>query len=476
MVSMTNHIVSNGRYDGSSRFPKGIRYGFFPSVSAGWRMSEESWFEPAKNVISNLKIRASYGKLGNNEVSDYGYIQTISSGASIDYVFGGTNKATGASISAPNASDYSWEVVTSSNIGLDISFFNDRLTFTGDAYIRDTDGMFMAMADLPSVYGASAPKSNAASLRSKGWELAIEWKDNFMLGGKPFNYSVGASLADYISHVRHYNNDNHTIGTPYSGQRLGEIWGYVVDGYFTSEEEIANHPVDQSYVNNMINVCVIDKGLHPGDLKFVDMDGDGIIAPTTSAKDVKDQVVIGNSLPRFTHTLRLSATYAGFDLSLLFNGVGMQHWYPGSNTGLFWGPYARPFQTYIPRDFMADVWTEENPNAYFPRPRGYVAFAGDGGARELASVNNRYLQNVGYFRLKNLTFGYSLPKKVLQKLNIENLRVYFSGENLFTATPLKSKYIDPAVAGATTTWKTGNTDCYGYPTARAYSFGLDITF
>lgn len=466
----------NGRYDGSSRFPAGIRYGFFPSVSGAWRLSEEEWFSSAKDVVSNFKIRASYGKLGNNEVSNYGYIQTINSGSSIDYLFGSTTKATGASISAPNASDYSWEVVTSSNIGIDISFFDNRLSFTGDAYIRDTDGMFMASKDLPSVYGASAPKSNAASLRSKGWEFVVEWKDRFMLAGKPFNYSVGASLADYISHVRHYNNDNLTIGTPYTGQRLGEIWGYVVDGYFTSEEEIANHKVDQSYVNNMINVCVIDKGLHPGDLKFVDMDGDGVIAPTLSAKNIKDQVVIGNSLPRFTHTVRLSGSWAGFDLSLLFNGVGYQNWYPGSNTGLFWGPYARPFQTYIPSDFVEKIWSEDNPDAYFPRPRGYVAFAGGGGARELASVNTKYLQNVAYFRLKNLTFGYSLPKKWMDKVNIEKVRVYFSGENLFTLSPIDSKYIDPAVAGATTTWKTGNTDVYGYPTARAYSFGLDITF
>ena len=466
-------VEFNGRYDGSSRFAKGIRYGFFPSVSAGWRISEEPWFANAKDVVSNFKLRASYGKLGNNEVGDYDYIQDISS-ANIDYVFGGSTKATGATVSAPNASDYSWEVVTSSNIGIDIAFFQNKLTFSGDAYIRDTDGMLMAMSDLPAVYGASAPKSNAASLRSKGWEFVIEWKDRFMLGGKPFNYAVSASLADYVSHVRHYNNDNHTIGTPYTGQRLGEMWGYVVDGFFATDEEAQNYSVDQTYVNSMINQCVIDKGLHAGDLKFVDMDGDGVISPTLSAKNVKDMVVIGNSLPRFTHTVRLSGSWSGFDLSLLFNGVGYQNWYPRGDTGLFWGHYARPFQTYIPSDFASKIWSEDNPDAYFPRPRGYVAF--NSGVRELNVVNTKYIQNVGYFRLKNLTFGYSLPEKVTKKLNIEKVRVYFSGENLFTLSPLESKYIDPAMAGATTTWKTGNTDCYGYPTARAYSFGLDITF
>ena len=467
-------VEVNGRYDGSSRFAKGIRYGFFPSVSAGWRISDEEWFAPAKGVVSNMKIRASYGKLGNNEVGDYDYIQTIESGGAIDYMFGGTNKASGATVSAPNASDYSWEVVTSSNIGLDVSFFQNKLNFSGDAYIRDTDGMLMAMSDLPAVYGDSAPKSNAAALRSKGWEFTIEWKDSFKLAGKPFNYSVAGSLADYVSHVRHYNNDNHTIGTPYTGQRLGEMWGYVIDGYFKSEEEIANHTVDQSYVNSMINQCVIDTGLHPGDLKFVDMDGDGVISPTLSAKNVKDMVVIGNSLPRFTNTLRFSASWSGIDLSLLFNGVGYQNWYPRGDTGLFWGNYARPFQTYIPSDFASKIWSEDNPDAYFPRPRGYVAF--NSGVRELNVVNTKYIQNVGYFRLKNVTVGYSFPKKWMDKIKIEKARVYFSGENIFTLSPLESKYIDPAMAGATTTWKSGNTDCYGYPTARAFSFGLDITF
>ena len=469
-------VEFNARYDGSSRFPKGIRYGFFPSVSAGWRMSEEAWFAPAKKVVSNLKIRASYGKLGNNDVSDYGYIQTIVSQPEINYLFGGSNKVAGTTVSAPNASDYSWEVVTSANLGLDISFFENRLSFSGDAYIRDTDGMFMASADLPAVYGASAPKSNAASLRTKGWEFMIDWKDSFNLAGQPFHYSVGFSLADNVSDVLHYNNDNKTLGTPYTGQRLGDMWGYVIDGYFQSEEQIANHRVDQSYVNSLINTSLMDNGLMPGDLKFVDMDGDRVISPTTSANDVKDMVIIGNSLPRFTHTLRFSANWMGIDLSLLFNGIGRQHWYPGQDTYLFWGPYSRPFVTYIPKDIYGKIWSEDNPDAYFPRPRGWTAFGGDGGPRQLVVVNNKYLQNVAYFRLKNLTLGYSFPKKWMDKIKIEKIRVYFSGENLFTASPIKSKYIDPAMAGSSCTWQSGNTSAYGYPTARAYSFGLDITF
>ncbi len=466
----------SGRYDGSSRFPKGIRFGYFPSASAGWRIDQEPFFGNAKKVVNLLKLRASYGKLGNQNIGYYDYVQTVNTGGTINYAFGGSQLAGSATVSAPNASDFTWETVTNMNIGLDIEFLDGRLSFTGDAYIRDTDGMLMATQDLPSVYGASAPKGNAASLRSKGWEVSVNWKDNFQLAGKPFHYGVGASLADYVSHVRSYNNENKTIGTPYAGQRLGEMWGYVVDGYFLSDEEAANYPVDQSYVNSMINVSNRDQGLHAGDLKFVDMDGDGKISPTLTANDIKDQVVIGNSLPRYTYAINLNASWNGIDLSALFQGVGYQNWYPGGESYQFWGPYSRPFQTYIASDFLSKIWSEDNPDAYFPRPRGWVAFPGDGGPRELTVVNTKYLQNVGYFRLKNLTVGYTLPKKWLDTINAEKIRLYFSGENLFTASPIETDYIDPSLAGGSTSWQSGHTNVNGYPLSKVFSFGVDITF
>ena len=467
---------ASGRYDGSSRFAPGHRFGFFPSFSAGWRIDQEKFFTAARKYVSNLKLRLSYGSLGNQQVGYYDYIQTIDSGSSIGYAFGDTNRAAGATVSAPNASDYTWETVTNMNAGIDLGFFNNRLSISADAYIRDTKGMLMASQDLPSVYGASAPLSNAASLRTKGWELQIQWRDNIMVADKPFNYYVSATLADYISHVTYYNNENKTIGTPYTGQRLGEIWGYVVDGYFKTDEEAQNYPVDQTYVNNMINISAKDPGLHAGDLKFVDMDGDRKINPTLSANDINDQVVIGNSLPRYTYTFGFGGDWMGFDLSVMFQGVGYQNWYPGGDTHMFWGPYARPYQTFIASDFLSKIWTPENPDAYFPRPRGYVAFPGDGGPRELTVPNTKYLQNVGYLRLKSLVFGYSLPKKWMDKIRMEKIRIYFSGENLFTVSPLESRYIDPSIAGSTLSWSNGNTSVRQYPLNRTFSFGVDITF
>ena len=464
----------SGRYDGSSRFARGHRYGFFPSVSAGWRINEEKFFAPLRKQISNLKLRFSLGALGNQQVGYYDYLQTISSGGTISYAFGDKNKASGASISAPNASDFTWETVVTKNIGLDLGLLNNRLNMTADIYVRDTKDMLMASKDLPNVYGASSPKTNAANLRTKGWEASISWNDSFNLKGKAFHYSVVLGLADNTTKVTKYNNDNKTLGTPYEGQQLGEIWGYVVDGLFKTDEEAENYPVNQSYVNNILNISVKSQGLHAGDVKYVDLDGDNIISPTLSANDVKDQKVIGNSLPRYTYSVRLAADWNGIDFSALLQGVGRQHWYPNGETSLFWGPYARPYCTFIPKDFLTDVWSEDNPDAYFPRPRGYVAL--DVNPRELSKPNTRYLQNVAYCRLKNVTVGYSLPRTWLKALHMERVRVYFSGENLFTFSPLHSNYIDPEHAGASTSWKSGHTNVTSYPMSKTYSFGIDVTF
>ncbi len=464
----------SGRYDGSSRFPQAQRFGYFPSASAGWRIDQEPFFQNARKVVNLFKVRASYGKLGNQNVGYYDYIQTISTG-SLSYAFGDTVLANGASASSPNASDFTWETVTNMNVGIDLEFFSNRLSITADAYIRDTDDMLMAMEDLPAVYGATTPKGNAASLRSKGWEVAVSWKDGFELGGKTLHYGIGGSLADYISHVKYYNNENKTIGTPYTGQRLGEIWGYVVDGFFATDEEAANYKVDQSYVNSFLNNMAKDPGIHAGDLKFVDMDGNNKIEPTLSADNIKDKVVIGNSLPRFTYSMNLNASWNGIDVSALFQGVGYQNWYPGRETGYFWGPYGRPYQTFIAKDFLSKVWTPDNPDSFYPRPRGYIALAAND-TRCLAAVNTKYLQNVGYFRLKNLTIGYTLPKKWLDAINAEKIRVYFSGENLFTASPLETDYIDPSLAGGSLSWNTSNPSVRGYPLDKKFSFGVDITF
>lgn len=465
-----------GRYDGSSRFKRHHRYGFFPSGSLGWRFSEENFFQNMRQWWNNGKLRISYGQLGNQAgVGYYDYLQTITTGSLLSYTFDGLSSATSSSVSAPNAGDLTWEKVITYNLGLDLGFFNNRLSFTGDIYIRDTNDMLCASQDLPGVYGAAAPMTNAANLRTKGWEILLEWKDGFNLGNNRFNYQIMASLADNTSKVRKYYNPQKILGTPYVGQELGEIWGFKTDGYFATDEEAANYEVDQAYVNNLLNGAALDPGLHAGDLKYVDLDGDGKILPTQTRDDIKDMVKIGNALPRYTYSFRLSAQYIGFDVSAFFQGVGKQDWYPGHETQLYWGPYSRPYVSFVPKDFLKDVWSEENPNAKFPRPRGYVAMNND---RELSRINDRYLESVAYLRLKNLTVGYTLPRKWLNAIYFTNLRVYFSGENLFCCTPLRSRYIDPEQAGSTTTWRyTTDTNVRAsYPYYKLYTFGVQATF
>ena len=469
---------ASGRYDGSSRFPRHHRYGFFPSFSVGWRISEEKFFSPLRSFVDNMKIRLSYGSLGNQQVGYYDYMQVINSGSQINYSFGNDQKITGASVSAPNSSDLTWEKVLTYNAGLDIALFNNKLSFSADSYIRDTKDMLMAGKDLPAVYGASSPKANAANLRTKGYELSASWNDSFNVLSSPLHYGITLGFGDSKTKITKYDNPNMTIGTYYKGLELGSIWGFVADGFFKTDEEAAKYPVDQTYLNSMINISVIDNGLHAGDIKFIDLDGDGKITPTTSAKELKDYRIIGNSLPRWTYSGIIDLDWKGVGISAFLQGVVRQHWYPASETSLFWGPYARPYQSFIPSDFLSKVWTPENPNSYFPRPRGYVAFAGDGGSRELTRPNTMYLQNAGYLRLKNLTVSYTLPNRWMHFFSMEKVRIYFSGENLFTISGLDTKYIDPemAAAGYSTSSNAGHRDANGYPISKTYSFGLNVIF
>lgn len=466
-------IEASGRYDGSSRFAKGHRFAFFPSFSAGWRISEETFFKPAKKTINNLKLRYSYGSLGNQAaVGYYDYIQTISTSGQLNYAFGDKTKAYYAAESAPNAKNITWETIYTNNAGFDISMLKGRLNVSGDAYIRDTKDMIMQSRSLPSTYGASAPKSNSSNLRTKGYEFTISWNASFMLAGDELSYGCSFGLGDNVSYVTKFHNPNKTLSDPYEGMKLGDIWGYRIEGFFDNDAHARTRKVDQSIVNNMINSEIVDNGLHAGDLIFMDLDGNGKIEQTTSANDIKDQVVIGNSLPRYNYSGAFNLRWKGIDLSVILQGIGRQHWYPSGEALSFWGPYSRPYVSFVPKTFMSQVWSENNKDSYFPRPRGYVALMSN---RELGAVNDRYLQNVGYCRLKNLTLGYSLPDKWISKAKIDKIRIYFSGENLLTLSPIKSAYIDPEQASGSLSWKKHSDSALTYPFARTFTLGIDIT-
>mgnify|MGYP000149866834 CR=1 FL=1 len=465
----------NGRYDGTSRFPRGKRFGFFPSFSAAYRISEESFFEPLRSTIDNLKLRFSYGSLGNQQIGYYDFIQTISTkGTMNDYSFNGSTLGQHATVSDPVSGNQTWEKVVSKNIGIDLNMLRNRLSLSADFYIRDTKGILSQGKSLPSIYGAKEPQVNANDLRTKGYELVLGWRDSFKLAGKQFSYGISASLSDYTAKYTKCDNPTGLIGDPYVGKRLGEIWGYKVGGLFRTDEEAAEYAsrIDYRTVapGYYSSTGEYGKGVRAGDVIYLDLDGNNIInGGKGTLDDTGDRRIIGNSQPRYQYGATVNFSWYGFDVSVFVQGIGRQDWYPGADNLRFWGPYSRPYATFIPRDFMSKVWSEENPNAYFPRARAYSSLNSTSGV--VYYTNDRYIQNLAYCRLKNLTVGYTIPTHLTSKIGIKELRIYFSGENLATWTALKSKFLDPEQAAADSDKKANV-----YPWCKTYSIGLNLTF
>lgn len=459
----------SGRYDGTSRFASGSRWGFFPSASAGWRISEESFFQPVRQWIDNLKVRGSFGSLGNQNISSYYSFARLISISSLGYTFGeGSVLPKYSSLSAPIASGMTWETAQQWDFGFDLTMLGNRLNLTVDGYIRDTKDMLTDGVDLPGVYGADLPDMNAADLRTKGYEITLNWRDRLTLGNKPFEYSVGLNLSDYKSVITKYDNENKTFAKDYyEGMEIGEIWGYVTDGLFQTDEEAKAYAekVDLSYV-----LKGQTGGWQAGDVKFVDLDGDGKVGiGSNNVDNPGDRKIFGNSLPSFSYGISASAQWNGFDVSAFFQGTGNHYWYPAGQSMPFWGPYSYPYLSFLQKDFLADVWTAENTDAYFPRAMAYSASGG-----VLSNVNDRYLQNLRYLRFKNLTVGYTLPQSWTGKAKIESVRIYFTGENLCYWSPLKkhSRYVDPEAA-------IDRSDAYNnayYPWQKSFLFGIDVTF
>lgn len=463
----------SGRYDGSSRFASARRWGWFPSGSVGWRISEEKFFEDARDWVDNLKLRLSYGSLGNQNVeSYYTFLRMISLHDFATFNFGSDIKAKYSSIGAPIADDLTWETAKQWNVGLDLSMFNNRLSATGDFYVRNTVNMLTDGIELPAIYGATVPQMNTADLRTKGYELALNWRDGFGLAGRPFSYSVGFTLSDYRSHITRYDNQDKVFSKKYyEGMRLGEIWGFEVDGLFGSDSEAQDYAsaVDLSYVAKRLGP---DGKWKAGDLKFVDLDGDGKISiGDNSVNNPGDRKILGNSLPSLQYSFSATAGYAGFDVAVLFQGTGNHYWYPSGYSMPFWGPFAEAQVSYLQRDFLQQVWSPENPDAYFPRPMANSAISGT-----LSFANDRYLQNIRYLRFKNLTVGYTIPATLTRKIGIDKVRFYFTGENLAYWSPLKkhSAYIDPEAAFTRSSSNQKNRTFY--PWAKTYMFGIDVTF
>lgn len=472
----------NGRYlfelsvraDASSRFAPGYRWAVTPGGSLGWRMSEEPFWEPIQGWWSNAKIRLSAGQLANQMTDYYDYIQSVNADGMFtqQITLDGASVLSYATEADPNAGTLTWEKMTTYDAGIDMAWLNNRLSLTGDIYMRNTEGMLNTGTALPSVYGATDPKQNSANMSTKGWELSLAWRDQHNVLGKPLRYEISGGVGNYKTVITKYNNPEKLLSTYYEGMVLGEIWGYEIDGLFASQAEVddymsrVNVAESDGYVDIVKEINAAAPGLHPGDVRYVDLNGDGKITPGTSTvDDPGDRRIIGNKLPQYNYNFHLSAEWYGVDLSLYFQGVGKRDWYPSTEATTFWGPYSRPYQGFMEKDFMTRVWNEDRPDAYFPRYRAYEAL---GSRNSLGPANTRYLQNIGYLRLKNLTIGYTLPcwKKVFS-----DFRIYFSGENLWYWSPLQRycRSIDPESANASSQAIT-----YGF--AKSFTFGITATF
>jgi TonB-linked SusC/RagA family outer membrane protein len=458
----------NGRYDGSSKFPANERYAFFPSVSAGWRISGESFWRVPREAISDLKLRGSYGSLGNGSIGSYAFQEKFTIAQSGLILNGVRPQKTSQPGVIPDG--LTWETSTTQNLGLDLLALSDRLSFTADAYIRKTTDMFTVGMSLPAVFGTEVPKGNYADLKTKGWEISLGWRDHFKVASKPFGYGVRVVLADYQAEILKYNNPQQKLSDYYAGQKVGEIWGYITEGLFTSEEDIAKSPKQ-----TLIKASTSGKWL-PGDIKFRDVNGDGVITDgDNTVSNPGDRVVIGNATPRYTYGINLNADWNNFFFSVFFQGVGKQDWWPGAEAGTFWGQYNRPYND-IPKSMLGNIWSPENPNAYFPRYKGYAAQSGNG---ELRVEQTRYLQDAKYLRMKNIQLGYNLPHQLLNMIRMSNARIYVSGENLLSWSPLyrRTKDIDVENIGGSdrvlTEGRNGNGN--NYPIMKSITFGLSVT-
>lgn len=469
-------IELSGRYDGSSKFPKKSRFGFFPSFSVAWNVANESFMKDVE-WVSTLKPRFSYGSIGNQaSVGYYDYYSTMALNTKGTNWLSSIDDGYVTTLGMPGivSDNFTWETITTTNVGADFTLFKGALYGSFDWYRRDTKNILSQSVNLPAVLGESAPLQNVGRMHTSGWELQIGHKGGV---GKDFTYSVGFNLSDYRSFVDHINfNEEKSLSYLYEGKELGEIWGYEWDGFYTKNdfEDLATFKLKEG-VTGIQGVSP-----RPGDFKYKNLrdgqiseDDNNMINSGKNTVDCPgDRKVIGNSMPRYQYGINLSANYKGFGLSVMLQGIGKRDfasvtpynytlndsdpcWFPVFvGTTNYWSPKSTDSSS-------PDFYEAANPNATLPRIYG-SAQGKLANASSNRYVNDHMLLKASYLRVKNITLSYTVPHKLIEKVGINDVRLYVSGENLFTFSNLP-KGIDPETLG------------WSYPLYRTVSFGLNIT-
>ncbi len=456
-------IEFNGRYDGSSRFPSDYRWGFFPSVSVGYNIAKELWFAPIAQVFNTMKLRASYGTLGNSNVDLY-YQATMSKLTS-DYI--GSDGTFLEYVSAPGLGNYhlTWEKPRTLNLALDLALFDNCLQTSFDWYRRKTIDMIGPSEPVAAVLGVTVPNTNNTEMKGTGWEWTLSYKGAV----RDFRYQATLNVSRHREVVTKYYNEEGLFTTYYNGKEIGEIWGFETVGIIQDEATL-NSIADHSEISS--NTWAL------GDIQYkdqltVDTNNDGIpdagdgkiSRGSKTLDDPGDLVRIGNTTPDYAYNITLDCSYKGFDLRMFFRGLGHTDWWPSSGQGtyssytnyVFFGG-SNYYNNAVLEEHL-DYWTEENTGAYYAR-----ALASNSTSISLKNyqAQTRYLQNRAYLRLKNVQLGYTLPYKWFSKYQIQNARFYVSGENLLTFTKLK--IFDPETPGNI------------YPLQKVYSVGIKVTF
>lgn len=456
----------NLRYDGTSRFHKDQRWNLFPSFSLGWNIAREAFWEPVAEYVGTLKLRGSYGELGNqNTTSWYPSYQILQVKASDGKWLQNGIKPNAAYVPGLISSTLGWERVRNWNVGVDFGLLNNRLTGSFDYYNRLTLDMIGPAPELPASLGADVPKTNNTDLKTYGFDLEIGWNDRLKNG---LGYSAKFILSDAQTEITRYPNPTGTLDKYRTGQKLGEIWGYETIGIAQTQQEMDNHLA--SLPNG--GQEALGTSWEAGDIMYKDLNGDGMISNgANTIDDHGDYKLLGNNTPRFQFGIDLGADYKGFDFRAFFQGVMKRDFWQdseyfwGVTSNMWWSAGFKEHADYFRAEASNDL--AANLNAYYPRP----IFNTDKNQK----TQSRYLQKASYIRLKNVQLGYTLPATLTNKFYVSKLRIFVSGENLWTGTGMANMFDPETINGGKVDDNTKKGNGNAYPLSKTISFGINVT-